>query len=132
MLGAVRGNGQTAVMVIEGATDSAVFREYVRRVLCPTLQPGDLVVMDNLSPHKDAEAEALIRTAGAEPIFLPPYSPDFNPIEPMWSKVKAYLRKAKARTAETLLAAIHEALQTVTASDAQGWFRQCGYVYTFT
>lgn len=81
-------------------------------------------------PAQRREVDALIRATGAEPIFLPPYSPDFNPIESMWSKVKAYLRKAKARTAEALLTAIREALQTVTASDAHGWFKECGYVYS--
>lgn len=130
MIGSVRGNGETATMVIEGAIDAEVFREYLRCILCPTLRSGDLVIMDNLSSHKNAEAEDLIRSVEAEPIFLPPYSPDLNPIEKMWSKVKAYLRKAKARTAETLLTAIRDALRTVKASDARGWFRECGYVYT--
>lgn len=132
MLGAIRLSGETAAMVIEGATDAAVFREYIRQVLCPTLRPGEIVVMDNLAPHHDAEVEALIREAGAEVLFLPPYSPDLNPIESMWSKVKAFLRKAKARTTDALLEAIRDALRSVTADDARSWFNECGYVYTFS
>ena len=130
MLGSIRLGGQTACMVIEGATDSAVFREYVRQVLGPTLRPGDIVICDNLGAHRDAEAQKLIEARGAQLRFLPPYSPDLNPIEAMWSKVKASLRAAKARTAESLLTAIQEALNSVSAKDAQGFFRHCGYMCT--
>ena len=114
-------------MAIDGATSAEVFREYVRQVLLPALRPGDIVVLDNLSAHKANEAIATIRSAGAEVWFLPPYSPDFNPIEKMWSKIKAFLRAAKARTFDALLAAIANALKTITAQDAQGWFESCGY-----
>ncbi len=114
-------------MVIEGATTGDVFEAYVREVLCPTLRPGDIVVMDNLSSHKRATLEMLIEQAGASVRFLPPYSPDLNPIEMMWSKVKSFLRTAKARTQTTLLDAIAAALKTVTANDAKGWFTECGY-----
>ena len=114
-------------MAVDGATDRDVFREYVRRVLAPTLRPGDIVVLDNLAAHQDAEALALIDQAQAEVRFLPPYSPDLNPIEKMWSKVKEFLRNAKARTQEELYTAIGAALNTVTARDAEGWFRSCGY-----
>ena len=93
----------------------------------PTLHVGDIVVMDNLSAHKDQQTQALIEQAGAELRFLPPYSPDLNPIEKMWSKVKTFLRAAKARTEEELYQAIRLALKTVTPQDAQGWFRSCGY-----
>jgi len=96
--GGVRPDGSTACMAIDGAITGEVFREYVRHVLLPTLRPGDIVVMDNLSAHKDTEAIDLINGVGAEVRFLPPYSPDFNPIEEMWSKVKEFLRAAKART----------------------------------
>jgi transposase len=86
--------------------------------------------MVNLSPHKTTAVEAAIRGAGAEVLFFPPYSPDLNPVEPMWSKVKAYLRKVKARTQETLVEAIRQALGSVTAADVDGWFGGCGYVTT--
>lgn len=128
MISSVRLDGSTACMTIDGATTGEVFREYVRHVLLPTLEPGDIVVMDNLSAHKDTEALDLIRSAGAEVRFLPSYSPDLNPIEKMWSKVKAFLRAAKARTQEALFDAIAAALKTVTSQDAKGWFTSCGYM----
>ena len=127
MISSIRRDGSTAAMTVDGATTSEVFRAYVEHILVPTLQPGDVVVLDNLSPHKDKAALALIEQAGAEVRFLPPYSPDFNPIEKMWSKVKALLRGAKARTDEALLSAIGSALSRVTAQDAEGWFVSCGY-----
>lgn len=126
LIGALRLDGTTAPMVIEGATDTDVFTAYVRQVLAPTLRPGDIVVLDNLSPHKAPAVAAAIRAAGATLWFLPPYSPDLNPIEKMWSKVKAFLKKVKARTADTLYDAIKNALTQVTADDACGWFRECG------
>ena len=127
MISSIRLDGSTACMAIDDATSSEVFREYVRQVLLPTLQPGDIVVLDNLSAHKDKEALALIAKVGVEVWFLPPYSPDLNPIEKMWSKIKELLRAAKARTFDALLAAIANALKTITAQDAQGWFEACGY-----
>jgi len=127
MIGSIRLDGDCACMAVDGATDRVVFREYVRQVLAPTLRPGDIVVLDNLAAHQDAEALALIAKAQAEVRFLPPYSPDLNPIEKMWSKVKEFLRSAKARTQENLYAAIGAALKAVTAQDAEGWFRSCGY-----
>jgi transposase len=130
MLGSLRLDGLTSCLVIEGATDSDVFREYVRQVLGPTLRPGDIVICDNLSAHRDAEAQRLIETRGARLVFLPAYSPDFNPIEMMWSKVKAHLRATKARSDDALLAAIAEALHHVSPADAQGFFRHAGYVCT--
>jgi len=114
-------------MAIEGPTDTAVFRAYVRAVLCPTLRAGDVVIMDNLSPHKNETTLALIARAGTSVLFLPAYSPDFNPIEKMWSKVKQSLRSAEARTRETLLAAMATALAAVTPKNAMGWFASCGY-----
>ena len=127
MISSIRWDGSTACLALEGATDTEVFRTYVREVLCPTLRPGDIVIPDNLSPHKsDATLELIIR-AGASVRFLPAYSPDLNPIEKMWSKVKSFLRGAEARTRETLLAAIAAALQTITARDALNWFASCGY-----
>ncbi len=96
-------------------------------VLCPTLRPGDIVVMDNLAPHKNEDTVALITATGASVRFLPAYSPDLNPIEMMWSKVKASLRAAEARTHPDLLAAIGQSLRRVTAQDATNWFAACGY-----
>lgn len=132
MLSSIRQDGSTAAMVIEGSTDTAVFQAYVMEVLIPTLRPNDIVVMDNLSPHKSTGIAEAIEAAGAEVWFLPPYSPDFNPIEKMWSKIKSFLRSVKARTYEALLEAIAEALKTITASDAIGWFESCGYRYEFS
>jgi transposase len=122
MLGSIRLSGQTACMVIEGATDAVVFREYVRHILGPTLQAGDIVICDNLSAHRDVEAQKLIEATGAQLRFLPPYSPDLNPIETMWSKVKASLRNAKARTKESLLTAIHQALNAVSSQTPKDSF----------
>jgi transposase len=127
VIGAMRMDGSTACMAIEGATDVEVFGAYVRRVLGPFLKPGDLVVMDNLAAHKSEAILALIRQAGAEAIFLPAYSPDLNPIEKMWSKLKNILRRLEARTAESLIAAIGQALNTITPQDAINWFASCGY-----
>ena len=129
ILGSIRLDGSNACMTIEGATDAEVFLEYVRQVLCPTLRPGDIVVMDNLAPHKSEETLALIKEAGAEVLFLPAYSPDLNPIEKMWSKIKQWLRSAEARTHPALLQAIAAALKQVTPKDAMGWFASCGYSF---
>jgi len=127
VIGAMRVDGSTACMTIEGATDTEVFAIYVREVLCPILRPGDLVVMDNLSPHKSEPTLALIRQTGADVLFLPAYSPDLNPIEQMWSKVKNTLRSLEARTRESLLEAIGQALAGITPQDALNWFAHCGY-----
>jgi len=127
MISALRLDGSTADMTIDSATDSAVFLTYVEQFLTPWLRRGDVVVMDNLAPHKRPAVEAAINAVGAQVWFLPPYSPDLNPIEKMWSKVKAYLRKVKARTRHELWHAIGDALRTVTAADARGWFSACGY-----
>ena len=132
LLSSIRLDGSAAPMVIEGSTDADVFREYVRQVLVPSLRPGDIVVLDNLSPHKNAEVEAAIRAVGADVWFLPPYSPDFNPVEQLWSKVKAFLRALKARTLDAPIEGIRDALRQVTTTDALGWFAHCGYVTTQT
>jgi len=129
MISSIRLDGSTACMTVEGATTTEVFRAYVEAVLLPTLRPGDIVVLDNLSPHKDSVALRQVEQAGATVCFLPPYSPDFNPIEKMWSKVKAWLRTTKARSQESLWAAIAEALAQVTSSDARNWFAACGYSF---
>ena len=129
MISSIRLNGSTACMALEGTTDTESFRAYVSEVLRPTLQPGDIVVMDNLSPHKSDPTLALITSAGAQVLFLPAYSPDLNPIEKMWSKVKSLLRGAEARTPADLLIAIGQALAKVTPQDALGWFASCGYSF---
>jgi transposase len=129
MIAALRLGGPTAPMVIEGPTDAAVFRAYVKHVLAPVLRPGQIVVLDNLSSHKGGEIRQMIQAAGCELWMLPPYSPDFNPIEKMWSKIKEFLRSAKARCTEELYRAVAEALHRVTPQDAMGWFESCGYVH---
>jgi transposase len=129
MMSSLRLDGTTACMALEGTTDTESFRAYVAAVLVPTLRPGDVVVMDNLSPHKSDPTLALITQAGAHVRFLPAYSPDLNPIEKMWSKVKALLRAAEARTTTDLVTAIGHALAQVTAQDALGWFISCGYSF---
>jgi len=116
-------------MALEGTTDTEAFRAYVRDVLVPALRPGDIVVMDNLSPHKSDQTLSLISEAGAEVLFLPAYSPDFNPIEMMWSKIKSLLRSAEARTVADLIPAIGQALARITSKDALGWFTCCGYSF---
>lgn len=132
MLGSIRLNGQTACLVIEGAANALVFREYIRQVLGPTLRPGDIVICDNLSAHYDQSARRIIEACGAQLLFLPAYSPDLNPIEMMWAKVKQHLRQAKARTQSRLLMAIRQALASVSPADAQGFFRHAGYMCTIS
>ena len=127
MIASIRLDGMTSCMAIDGAATAEVFRAYVRHVLCPTLRKGDIVIADNLSIHKDRESEALINARGATLEFLPPYSPDLNPIEKMWSQIKTHLRATKARTQNKLFAAIGKALETVTAQDSKGYFFSCGY-----
>ena len=127
MLAALSARGVCAVMTVEGATDTEVFYAYVEQVLSPTLSEGDIVVMDNLSAHKAEAVGRMIGERGAELLYLPPYSPDLNPIERCWSKIKTALRAAKARTSERLNEAIKQAFETVTESDARAWFKHCGY-----
>ena len=127
LIGAVRVDGPLACSTLDGAVDAATFLVWVREDLCPNLRPGDLVAMDNLSAHKGPGIREAIESTGARLLYLPPYSPDFNPIEPMWSKVKEALRSAAARTLETLGAAVTLALQAVTASDCEGFFEYAGY-----
>lgn len=130
MISSVRLDGSTACMVVDGATDKEVFQAYVQHILLPTLKVGDIVVMDNLSSHKNNQVKTMIESAGAQLRFLPPYSPDLNPIEKMWSKIKAILRTLKARAEKALINAIAKALEAVTASDAKGWFESCGYTFS--
>ncbi|WP_322474793.1 IS630 family transposase [Deinococcus sp. AB2017081] len=117
--------GPCADVVIEGGVDGAVFVTSLRDVLCPLLRAGQIVVMDNLGAHKRPEVVALIEARGAIPVYLPPYSPDLNPIELLFSKLKAAMRRIAARTRATVIAALGHALSTVSASDAAAWFRHC-------
>jgi transposase len=119
--------GVRCSMVLDGAIDRAFFDAFVEDILVHELRPGDLVVLDNLSSHKSERARALIESRGAEVVFLPPYSPDLNPIEMVFSKVKQSLRSLACRTQTTLWAAMQSVLEAVTASDAANCFRHCGY-----
>ena len=129
MISSIRLDGSTACMALEGPTDTESFRTYVQAVLVPTLRPGDIIVMDNLSPHKSDPTLALITQAGAQVLFLPAYSPDLNPIEMMWSKVKNWLRGIEAKSHAELIVAIGQALSRVTPQDAINWFVHCGYSF---
>jgi transposase len=129
MISSIRLDGSTACMALEGTTDTESFRAYVGEVLVPALNPGDIVIMANLSPHKSDPTLALITDVGAQVLFLPAYSPDLNPIEKMWSKVKSLLRGAEARTPADLITAIGQALAKITSKDALGWFTSCGYKF---
>jgi transposase len=128
LLGALGDEGLQAVMTVEGATDADVFRAYVKQVLGPTLAPGDIVVLDNLSSHKATGIQQALARRRARLLYLPPYSPDLSPMELCVSKLKTALRAAKARTREALEMAIQKAMETVTAIDARNWFKHCGYV----
>lgn len=127
VLGAIRSSGWVASMTIEAATDGDVFLAYLEQVLCPQLQPGDIVVMDNLSAHKVDGVRALIEARQAQLLYLPPYSPDFNPIEKCWAQVKQHLRAAKARSLSLLEQSLSEALSIVTPHNIQAYFRHSGY-----
>lgn len=127
LLGALSLQGVEALMTVNGATDGEIFLAFVREVLAPTLHEGDVVVWGNLGARRAAAVREAVEAKGAKLLFLPPYSPDYNSIERCWSKLKTFLRAAKARTREALEAAIKQALVTVTESDARAWFKHCGY-----
>jgi len=124
--GALRLSGMTAPMVLDGPMNRDAFRAYVRHVLAPTLRPGDIVVMDNLPAHKGAEIRTMIEAAGASLLYLPPYSPDFNPIENAFSKLKAILRKAAARSIAYLWSTIGTAIDQFTPTECQNYFIAAG------
>jgi len=127
LLSAMSLQGMMAAMTVESPTDGDVFLTYVEQVLCPRLQPGQVVVMDNLPAHKVEGVRSRIEVSGAELLYLPPYSPDFNPIEQAWSKIQQQLRSAKTRSLETLESAITDALAAITPNNAAAWFAHCGY-----
>ena len=119
--------GMGPCMAVVGSTKKAVFEAYVERVLAPTLSAGQVVILDNLGAHRGERVRELVEGRGCELVFLPPYSPDFSPIEEAFSKIKALLRRAAARSREALLEAIGRALRAVTPADAAGFFGHCGY-----
>ena len=129
MLGAIRLDGviPDATVLLDGPMNSATFLAYTRQCLAPSLRPGDIVVMDNLSSHKALGVRQAIEKVGADLWYLPPYSPDLNPIEKLWSKVKAWLRRVGAKTFDTLAHAIGEALRAVTINECHNYFKSCGY-----
>ena len=127
LLASMSVEGMGPSLAVEGATNSQVFETYVERVLAPNLSRGQVVVMDNLSAHKGERVRELIEGRGCELLYLPPYSPDFNPIEEAFSKIKALIRKAEARSREALLEAIGAAISVLSAKDARGFFEHCGY-----
>lgn len=127
LLAAMGMEGPKAPLLLDGATDADSFIAWIEQFLSPCLLPGQIVVMDNLSAHKSPKVRQLIEERGAHLLYLPPYSPDLNPIEKMWSKIKTLLRGAKARTQEALQQAVASALSAVTTQDIAGWFKHCGY-----
>jgi transposase len=127
MLGAIRCGGWVGMMTIAAATTKEVFLAFVRAILVPRIRSGDIVVMDNLRAHKCTEVREAIAEVGAQVLYLPPYSPDYNPIELCWSKVKNHLRSRAARTIDTLNDAIAEAMSLVKPRECEAWFRHCGY-----
>ena len=127
LLSSMSVEGMGPSLAITGAVDARVFEAYLERVLLPELHPGQVVVMDNLSAHKTQKVRELIEGAGCELLYLAPYSPDLNPIEEAFSKIKGILRKVEARTREALVEALGPALSSVTEQDARGFFEHCGY-----
>jgi len=128
LIQAIDWQGSRAAMITNGPTNSMVFEAYVDWLLAPSLRPGDILIMDNLSSHKSHAAIEKIREAGAEVRFLPPYSPDLNPIEQIFSKIKAYLRRAAVRTERRLYNAIGKAIDSITPQDCTNCFRNAGYL----
>ena len=127
IISSLRLNGQTESLVYKNSLTGDFFMQYLKDCLCLSLKPGDIVIMDNLSCHKVKGVRELIESTGARLEYLPPYSPDLNPIEKMWSKLKAILRKLKCRSEEKLFEGIREAFSQVSKSDALGWFNSSGY-----
>src|ERR1051325_863189 len=127
VIGAMGRRGMVAIMTVEGAVDALCFDAYAEQVLAPRLRRGDVVVLDNLGAHKASRIEEVAAEHGAQVLWLPPYSPDYSPIEQCWSKIKRCLRGAKARTGDALDKALARAIALVTKADIRGWFKHCGY-----
>lgn len=121
-------DGMTEALVIEGSVTTPVFEAFIEQVLLPTLSPGDLVVLDNLSAHKSSRVQQRLREHGCQLVFLPAYSPDFSPIELAFSKIKEFLRDVRAQTVDTLIDAMADALRSITPYDAIGYFTQAGFL----
>jgi transposase len=132
LLSAVRLDGVVAPMMLSGSINGESFASYIEQLLVRELRPGDIVIMDNLPSHKSQRVSEAIEAAGCTLVYLPPYSPDYNPIENMWSKVKACLRKTGARSFNALIDAVKNALLAVTPEDCDGYFDHCGYFETAT
>ena len=131
ILSSLRLDGRTESLVYGGSLTGDFFKAWVKDCLCPTLREGDIVIMDNLSSHKVSVIEEMIMQRGARIEYLPPYSPDLNPVENMWSKLKSFLRKRKERCKEALFEAVAEALKQISSLDAESWFAFCGYYSGF-
>jgi transposase len=129
VIAGLRLSGIVAPMIIPGAIDGQVMLQWVEHCLVPELRENDVVIWDNLSVHTDDRLRLLIQNRGAQLVFLPPYSPEFNPIEHAWSKAKSIVRKLAPRTWAKLSAALGRALRAVSATDALGWFKHCGYTF---
>ena len=127
LLSSVRLDGTIVKKIFQGALNGKIFLDYIKNILVPTLHEGDVVVMDNLSCHKVKGVKEAIESVKASVLYLPPYSPDFNPIEMMWSKIKSLLRKWKARTSDVLDSFILKAFSSVTTENIHNWFSECGY-----
>ena len=127
LLASMSAEGMGPSLAVEGSTTREVFEVYLEYFLAPALRPGQVVVMDNLSAHKGGRVRELVEARGCEILYLPPYSPDLNPIEEAFAKLKTLLRRAGARTREALIEAMGRALEAVTAGDARGFFKHCGY-----
>jgi transposase len=131
VIGALGLRGRIAAMSVNGAVDTEVFDIFVSQVLVPALQPGDVVLLDNLSVHHASKIEQAVKRVGGTVRFLPSYTPDFSPIEPCWSKLKTFLRGCAVRTRALLEDALTKALLTLSPEDIRGWFHHCGYEVTF-
>jgi transposase len=127
LVAGMRASGLVAPMLVVGSINGPVFADYIQRCVVPELRAGDIVVMDNLGAHKVDDVRAAIEQAGATLLFLPPYSPDLNPIEMAWSKLKSFIRKVKPRHLDELVEATRQALESVTSTDLFGWLRHAGY-----
>jgi transposase len=127
VIGSMGLDGVAALFIIEGAVDTPAFDVYVERVLRPSLKAGDILVLDNLTAHHASRIEEVAAQCAAQVLWLAPYSPDFSPIELLWSKIKSGLRKAKARTIEELGRALNKGLELITTNDCRAWFKHCGY-----
>jgi len=127
LMSAVRLAGVVAPLLLDGPVNAETFAGYVEGCLMPALEPGDILIMDNLPAHKSARITQAVEDAGCQLVYLPPYSPDFNPIENMWSKVKANLRETAARTFDALVEAVKDALHAISPDDCEGYFEHCGY-----